>query len=988
MKNSLLYLWNTLRKGRPFLIGTFLLIFISTLSVSAQQRSISGKITGADGVPIVGATVLVEGTLNGVISDADGFFSIIVNPDDRFLLISFVGMKETRVEIGDASSYDIALEEDILGLEEIVVVGYGTQRKGELSSSVASVKSDDFIKGAVKDAAQLIQGKVAGLSVSTVSGNPSGGTQIMLRGITTLSAGTSPLVLIDGIPGGLNSVAPEDIESIDVLKDGSAAAIYGTRGTNGVILITTKKVRGDMPATVEYSGYTSVQTISRQATFLNADDYRRLITEGEPLNDFGYSTDWLDEITRTPISQMHNLSMKGGNLATNYVATLNYNQTQGLFKKSDNERINARLEVNHSLLDGMIKLNGGVIGNISSYFNVYQYRQALIRNPTDAVKDIDGNWVEHPGVFQYENPVAWNEETFGDNRNSNIRLHGSLLIEPVAGLRLKLLGSSNRSNYMSGYSETKNHISNVRDGRNGYASRSTGSSVSNLLEITAEYNRTIEKHTFRLLSGYSYQDYTGENFNMSNYDFPTDAFSYNNMSQGDALARGDASMDSYKSSSILIGFFGRVNYSYDNRYIVMASIRREGSSKFGENYQWGMFPAVSAGWRISNESFMDGISFIDDLKIRAGYGITGTEPSSPYQSLTLLRYSGRVLVNGEWVQQIVPASNPNPDLRWEKKTEINAGLDFSVLNGLVSGSVDYYIRQTKDMLWNYQVPTPPYLYSSILANVGEMENKGVEALINIVPIKTSDIQWVTTFSFSTNVNKLVSLSNDLYQTSNDWFETGYTGDPIQQSTHRVQIGEAIGNFWGVKSIDIDDSGVWIIEGADGNPKSIVDKTEDDKQVLGNGLPKHYASWNNSFTYKNFDLNITMRGAFGFQILNFQRLFYENPTINIRYNVLASAYDNVYDKEVLTYTQEYVSYYIEDGDYWKVDNITLGYNFNVENISFLKNARVYFSALNLATITGYKGIDPEVNRIGLNPGNDERDKYPTTRTFSFGVNLTF
>jgi hypothetical protein len=382
------------------------------------------------------------------------------------------------------------------------------------------------------------------------------------------------------------------------------------------------------------------------------------------------------------------------------------------------------------------------------------------------------------------------------------------------------------------------------------------------------------------------------------------------------------------------------------------------------------------------------VSFIEDLKLRAGFGITGTEPSAPYMSLTRLTYSGRVLVNGEWVQQILPASNPNPDLRWEKKKETNFGLDFSAFNARVSGSVDYYIRRTKDMLWDYQVPTPPYLYGTITANVGEMENKGLEVMLNFIPVKLKNFHWNTSVNYSTNKNKLVSLSNELYKTSNDYFYTGYTGDPIQQSTHRVQIGKPIGDFWGVKTIGIDDNGVWIIEGADGNPKSITDKTEDDKQVLGNGLPKHYAAWNNTLKYKNFDLNITMRGAFGFQILNFQRMFYENPTINIRYNVLASAYDKVYDKAVLTYTQEYVSYYIEDGDYWKVDNITLGYTFDVSKVNFLKSARIYLSGLNLATITGYKGIDPEVNRMGLSPGNDERDKYPTTRTFSFGVSLTF
>jgi TonB-linked SusC/RagA family outer membrane protein len=896
-------------------------------------------------------------------------------------------METQEIPVNGRSIINVVLTEETVGLNEVVVIGYGTQKKGDVTSSISSVKSTDFVKGAVKDAAQLIQGKVSGLSITTPSGNPTDNTQIMLRGITTLKSETSPLILIDGIPGNLSTVASEDIETIDVLKDGSSAAIYGTRGTNGVILITTKQISGEMPATAEYSAYASVQTIARQADFMNAADYRRLIGEGKLLNDFGSSTDWLKEITRTPISQMHNLSLKGGSKTTNYVASVNFKQTQGIFKKSDDERMNARLEVNHNLLNGKIKLNGGILGGVISYFNLYPYRQALIRNPTDAVTDATGNWIER-SIFQYENPVAWNNETFGDNRNTNLRFHESITIAPFRGLKLKILGASDRNVFYSGYSETKKHISTIRDGKNGFASRSTSASVANLLEITGEYNRIFAKNNLTVMGGYSYNDYTGENFYMDNFDFPTDAFSYNNMGMGNALLRGEATMTSYKSSSRLISFFGRASYNYDDKYLLMGSVRQEGSSKFGKNYQWGLFPAVSAGWRISKESFFKGISFIDDLKLRAGFGVTGTEPSSPYMSLTRLQYSDRILVNGKWIQQIIPASNPNPDLRWEKKEELNFGIDFSALKARISGSVDYYIRTTKDMLWDYQVPTPPYLYSSITANVGEMQNKGLEVLLNFIPVKKEHFQWSTGISYSTNKNKLVSLSNDLYKTSNDYFDWGYTGDPIQQATHRVKIGEPIGNFWGVKSIGIDENGIWIIEGKDGNPKSIEAKTEDDKRVIGNGLPKHYAAWNNTLKYKNFDLNVTMRGAFGFQILNFQRMFYENPTINIRYNVLKTAYDKVYGKSVLAYTQDYVSYYIEDGDYWKIDNVTLGYTFDVSKVKFVRSARVYISGLNMATITGYKGIDPEVNRMGLDPGNDDRDKYPTTRTFSFGLNLTF
>lgn len=982
---------NCRKSWRGILQFAFIAFFMLSLNLGslAQTLKISGKVTDAStGESVVGVSVYVKGTQNGAITDISGLYTLGGVSKGQVLVLSYIGMKTTEVTIDNRTTYDIALQPESTGLNEVVVIGYGTQRKGDVTSSISTVKSDNFIRGSVKDAGQLIQGKVAGLTITTPSGNPSDASQIMLRGITTLSGSTNPLVLIDGIEGSLTSVAPQDIESIDVLKDGSAAAIYGTRGTNGVILITTKKVNANMPATVEFSSYVSMQKIARQADFLTAADYRRLIAEGKPLNDFGTTTNWLDEVTRTPVSQMYSLSLKGGNASTNYVGAVTFNQAQGLFRKSDDNRLNTRLEVNHSMFNGLIKLNGGIAGGYYKNFNIYPYRQALIRNPTDAIKDVNGNWVEHPGVFQYENPVAWNEETTGEYKDQTLRIHGGITLEPLKGLRFKLLGATNRDNYIGGYAESKNHISTVRDGKNGYASRDASMYVNNMLELTGEYNKTYGKNFFTLLGGYSYNDYKGENFYMDNFDFPTDEFTYNNMGTGDALKRGEAGMSSYKSSSKLIGFFGRLNYNFDEKYLLMLSVRQEGSSKFGENNKWGTFPAVSAGWRISKESFFSAVPFIDDLKLRVGYGVTGTEPTNPYQSLTRLKYEGYVYVNGAWVQQILPASNPNPDLRWEKKLETNFGLDFSAFKGRISGNFDYYIRQTKDMLWDYQVPSPPNLYPSILANVGQMENKGFEAMLNFVPVQTNDFQWNASLTYSTNKNKLVSMSNDLYQTSKDWFETGYTGDPIQQSTHRVQIGHPIGDFYGIKSIDIDEDGVWVIEGADGQPKSIVDKVEEDKQVIGNGLPKHYLGFNNTFKYKNFDLSVTMRGAFGFQILNFQRLFYENPSLNIRYNVLASAYDKVYGKEVLNYTQEYVSYYIEDGDYWKIDNITLGYNLNSNNISFLKTAKIYFSCINAFTITGYKGIDPEVNRIGLSPGNDERDKYPTTRTFTLGINVNF
>ncbi|NCI46781.1 SusC/RagA family TonB-linked outer membrane protein [Sediminibacterium soli] len=961
---------------------------------SAPPRSVSGVVTDAGtGSPLQGATIAVRNTSTATSSDVDGRFSITVPSDDAVIEVSFVGYVKVSLPVKGQNVFSVKLNKDINSLDEVVVVGYGTQKKGDLTSAVSSVKQENFVKGFVRDAAQLIQGKVAGLSVSTSSGSPTAGTQIQLRGITTLNSSTAPLVLIDGVPGNLNSVAPEDIEAVDVLKDGSAAAIYGTRGTNGVILITTKQIRGGATrSVVEYNTYVSLQTIARRPRFLNGSEFRKFAAEGYPFIDYGLNTDWFKTISRdAPFSQTHNLSFQGGNKNTNYTATVNYRNWEGMFLKSVNRQVTLRADVNHSMFDGKVKVNLNVINrqrNDDGGFNSYVYRQSVIRNPTDSIYDFMGRWKER-NIYFYDNPLAYIMETIARNENQETRLSGSITASPVRGLNLKLLAASVKNQSMSGSSETKKHVSTTKNGRNGNASRSTSYSLDNLLEFTADYTRSFGKHRVTALAGYSYQDSKDENFGVSNWDFPTDAYSYNRLEGGNALGRGEASMSSFASSWKLIGFFGRVNYNFDDKYMLSASIRREGSSKFGANNKWGTFPAVSGAWRVKNEPFMRNVSFISDLKLRAGFGVTGIAPSASYLSLTSLNYGTRFLDNGVWIQSLSPVRNPNPDLRWERKEEFNFGVDISVLKGRLSATVDVYNRTTRDMLYNYSVPVPPYLFNSILANVGVMENKGVEVLVNYNAVQKKDFLWETSVNFSTNSNKLVSLSNSQFRTTSNFFTAGGTGEPVQDYTHRVDIGGPIGNFHGYKSVDIDANGLWIIEGADGKPKPYSQAKQDDKKILGNGLPKYYAGWNNTVRYKNWDLNVLMRGAFGFQILNFQRMFYENsqPQILGNYNVLLSAFDKVYGKTRLTNSQAYVSYYIENGDYWKVDNITLGYNVNLKSTKYVKSLRLYASGLNMFTITGYKGIDPEVNRGGLAPGNDERDKYPTTRTFTLGALIT-
>ena len=963
------------------------------------DKIITGKITDAQNdAPLVGVSIVLKGKQNGTSTDEQGNYSLSVPDAGGTLVISYTGFGVQEVKIGSQTNISLKLERATAGLEDVVVIGYGTQKKREVTASISSVKSENFVKGAVNDAGQLLQGKVAGLSISNQGGDPTVNSQIILRGINTINASSSPLILIDGIPGDLRTVVPEDIESMDVLKDGAAAAIYGTRGTNGVILITTRKSNGRIQS-VDYSGYVSTQKIVRRPEMLDAAGYRAKIADGVTFQDRGASTDWLKEITQTPFTQVHNIAFRGGTPQTNYAVNVNYRAFEGVMRKSDNKALNARFDINHLMFNGLLKANLNMINTNQSYtttqdgysFNGYTYRQALIRNPTSPIKNTDGTWNEETGIYLYENPLARLYESDGKNSNQNTRVAGSLTLTPIAGLTLTALGAHTKFDEQRGYAETKRHISTIRDSRNGYAAKGSTQMSENLLELTANYNKKIGDHSFSVLGGYSYQDNTSEDSYMNNWNFPTDLFSYNNIGIGDAIKNGLTTIASSKYKRNLIGFFGRATYNYKDKYLLMASVRREATSALvGANKPWGTFPAVSVGWRISKESFMQGLTFVNDLKLRVGYGVTGTPPQDLFLGTSRLGYSGYTLFNGQWVQQLVPVGNPNPNLRWEEKAETNIGLDYSLFKGRLSGSIDVYHRKVNGLLYDFPVPTPPNLFGTTTANVGVMKNQGVEVLVNVIPITKKDFEWSTSVNFSTNTNKLVSLSNEDYKTTNDYFVTGYTGEPIQTYTHRVKVGRSIGEFYGFKVTGVDKTGKWIYQGTDGKPISYNDflARDEDKQVLGNGLPKYYGGWNNNLRYKKIDLSITMRGAFDYQILNFQRMYYENPG-RTQYNQLKSAYGKVFGTAVLdkNVPLQYNSYYIENGDFWKIDNITLGYNLGKVN-SILKNARIYASVLNAFVITGYKGIDPEVNRLGLAPGDDDRDKYPSVRTFTLGVNVTF
>lgn len=962
-------------------------------NVQQNEVTVKGVVKDANGEAIIGASVIEKGNAkNGTVTDIDGNYTLKVKRGAT-LTISYIGYISQETKGGN-----IILEEDLKSLNEVVVIGYGTQKKADVTSAVVSVKAEDFTKGNFNDAGDLIKGKVAGLTITRPSGDPGATTQISLRGIATVSGNAQPLVLVDGVPGSLSSVPPENIASIDVLKDASAAAIYGTRGAGGVIIITTKTGQREQRTEVTYNGYVSFSTWAKKADFMTSSDIRAGKTS---FNDEGYDTDWLDAISRVGVTQNHSISLSGGNVKTSYFGNFTYRKAEGVMKKTGNESMSVAFDMSHWMLNDMLKLNIKV--NADQYqYDVNDattiYRQAVIRNPTSPIWNEDGSYNEG-SLLQYWNPVSLQNEQSGKNKSQTVKMTGNLTFEPIKGWQTNLMLSKDQTINRGGNYYTSNHSLqgvNQKGSYSGSASQSGYTSEATYLELTSKFMKNFNNvHRLDALAGYSYSEDVYDDASMWNGNFPTDYFSYYNMGLGSKLTDGQASMSSSKNSSKLIGFFGRVSYGYADRYNILASLRYEGSSKFGDNHKWGAFPSVSLGWNIMNESFMKSTkSWLNNLKLRAGWGITGVIPGSSY--LSLLRYSyngGNYYRNGKWNKGLKAASNPNPDLKWETAREFNVGIDWSVFNDRLSGSFDYYNKKTSDMLYDYTVPSPPNLYTTTTANVGEMRNTGFELMIKGVPVQTKDWRWETQATLQHNSNKLVSLSNDLYQTDNTQWLQG-VGDPVTQYTHRVAVGESLGQIWSLKAVGVSDQGLFLIE----NPKTgqcaeFYQEMRNDYdnwyEYMGSGIPKFTLGWNNTINYKDFDLSLQCNGQFGYKIINQQRVFYENNAH--AYNKLKSAADAIGGNRPLSGAQSQVvtSYYIEQGDYFKLSSLTLGYTYTPKKKTYIQNARLYGSVYNVFTITKYKGTDPELGSDNFwTAGVDDRDKYPTVRSFTIGLNVTF
>ena len=989
-------------------------------AVTQQSVTVKGVVKDANGEPIIGASVFEKGTSNGTVTDYDGNYSLKVANSNATIVVSYIGYVTQEVKAGS----DVVLQEDNALLNEVVVIGYGTQRKADVTSAVASVKAEDFNAGKIGDAAELVKGKIAGLTVVNSSGDPKAGSSIRLRGITTLVGSLTPLILVDGIEGDLNTVAPENIASIDVLKDASAAAIYGTRGANGVIIITTKTGKRDTPAQVTYNGYASFSKWSKKLDFMDTHD----VIYGKTAQEYlGYDTDWLAGVTRKAgFKHNHDLSISGGSKNSAYSANISYAKEEGIIRETSNENFKMQMDYTQFIWNDIVKFNFNALvtrqkytnDNLNGYSHTNPYRQALIHNPSEPPYNEDGSYYENFNKLQYYNPIALINEAFGDTRIRFSQLVGNVTVEPIKGWKTNLMISWGETAATSEDWTSPLHQSLVREGWNGAANKSEGNSVSKNLELTTRYDAQWGEHRFNSIVGYSYLFNENDGFNAGNQDFSTTAFLWNNLGNGTFINDKDhhAWMGSYKNDSKLVGFFGRISYGYADKYNALVSIRHEGSSKFGANHKWATFPSVSLGWNIMNEAFMEGTrSWLDNLRLRVGYGVTGITPGDNYLAQNIYKFAdyGDVLsMDGKWIKTLEVAQNPNPDLKWEVSKEWNFGLDYGFLNNRIHGSLDVYVKTTNDLLFWYNVPMPPNLYSSTLVNVGDMRNTGIELMIEAIPVQTKDFEWTTTLTASHNKNKLLKLSNDLYETDN-FQEEGWISDPISTETHCMEVGKPLGDFWGLKFVGYDKDGFALVEASDGNGGWTVKQfnanlnNQENRQRLGSGTPKVILGWGNTFRYKNIDLSMQFTSQLGYKILNASRCFYENNSI--AYNRLKSAADlhpainpdgtpyidpETGKQKMVTMSQSmgqgFWSDHLENGDFLKLSNITLGYTFTPKGAlsNYIKKARIYANATNLFCITGYTGIDPEVDNYFMAPGIDDRDKYPVTRNYTVGLSLSF
>ena len=973
-----------------------LLLTSAALSLQAQTRNqVSGRVTDAAGEPLVGATVVVVGTTTGTTTDIDGNYAINA-PAAGQLKFSYIGYAEQTVEIGTQSVINITLQDDSQVLKDVVVVGYGTMEKKSVTSSITSIKGDDLTAGmGGSTIATVLQGKVPGLTISG-SSSPNSSNGFQLRGVASINASQSPLVVIDGIPGGdMRALIQEDIESIDVLKDASAGAIYGTRAAGGVILITTKRAKQGR-VSVNYTGEFSIESIRKYPDLLSSSEY----VEYGLGEDYGSDTDWFKELTNElPFSQRHTVSLSGGTEAAQVYTSFMAQDQKGIVIGDNRKDYSGRINARFNLFDGLVEVRANAQFREAERDNRNSsgiFKMAFGLNPTiplyDPENPSDYNVVGNGISGTSFNPVADIMLRTKNGKDQWLLADATVKINLMEGLSLQGTVGIDKRQYQEYTYVSHDHKESIDNSRRGGASHKFSKENRVSVEAYANYHRTFaEDHTLDVVAGYSFWQAGGESFSMSNYDFPVDGVGPWDMGAGSYLTDGRASMDSSKDPrERLLSLFGRANYSYKDRYMATVSFRREGSSKFGPNNRWGNFWAVSGGWRLSNEAFMRDIRWIDDLKIRLGYGVTGNNGFGNGYTTRMYTANDMWPTNGIWQPGYGSVRNINPDLKWEEKSELNVGFDFALFDNRLWGKFDLYYRQVNDMLYNVNAPMPPMVHDTVMKNIGSLENRGWEFELGGDIVRSKNFRYTSSVRLSHNKTRINRLGDDGFFLDEVTFPSpGNPGTAV-----RLQNGLELGQFFIYKYAGLDENGKWliydknneIVPAIDGSTSNLI---AENKHFVGNAIPKVILSWDHTFKYKNWDLSVYLRSWLDYDVFSQVNMYYGLAN-DSQLNVLKSAYTrnrNIKDEKILC------DYWLDDGSFLKIDAINLGYTLDLRKWTrYIQSAKLYLTIRDLAVFTNYNGLNPEVDINGLYPGfeyvNDTASMYPQTTRFTLGVQITF
>ena len=1019
----------------------------ATASMQEQNRTITGIVLDNLGDPIIGASIMIKGTTQGGVTDMDGRFSLEV-PSSATLVISYVGYLTQEVSVKNNTQLTIRLMEDTQMLAEVVVVGYGVQKKSDLTGSVASVKSDKLMERPATTVEQALAGRVAGVNVSTNSGRPGGRTSIQIRGYSSINASSDPLYVVDGViweGGGLDAINPNDIETMDILKDASSTAIYGTRGSNGVIIITTKKGKLGQKPTVAYDANISVSTLARKIDVLNSEEFMQVWDTGyknaekfDPAgwasgkyknyspeyvrehykvgNTYGnrelfdangkplYDTDWQDEATRTAVSHNHNLSITGGSEKTSYGLFLNYTDDEGILKSTYKKRFSSRVNLDTEVTDWL------KVGTIMSFSDIRESfqdgeqgsgnipRTMIETTPIIPTKWADGTFArpaDFAGMEDADTPanlasdLKWLEKSsvFNGNVYANITF--------MKGLEFRTtLGVSNTNWYEFIFSPTTvglrtgmgKNKANIKNDRRRFWQ----------WENHISYNTAInEDHAINVMAGAEYQKFHRLRLEQEGQNLSDDFFSWNNLGQAKTQSINSNFLDWQMES-----YFARINYSLKNKYLLTVTGRVDGSSKFGENNKYAFFPSAALGWRITEETFMENTQdWLSNLKLRLSYGLTGNSDIGQYRSLAMLG-STTYVFGGERAPGIVIGELANPDLKWEKTEQWNAGIDLGLLNNRISLELDFFLKKTKDLL--YEAPVPATSGKrAMMSNIGSMENKGIELTLNTVNIKANDFQWASSFNISFLKNEITQLG---VNNEDKLVDPDFLGKNVI-----LRVGEPVGSFWGYNLL-----GTWgtneAEEAAKYGKKPGDLKHEDlnhdyqindaDKQIIGRGTPDFYGTFNNYLQYKDFDFSLELQYSMGADVLNNTNHSVEDRTsiANSKKTVLDAWTETNQNTPIAQtrlasagYTTLIDSHKVEDGSFLRGKNISIGYSLSKSIIGKIgcSKLRVSFSAQNFFLVTSYTGYDPEVTTWdnGFSQ-NIQFFDYPKATSYTFGLSAIF